>query len=310
MQNPKIHMLPSIWHSAMLREIDVSSLMDTDTNIPEESLINFLQAENDLPSPTPFITWNNPNYPSFLKRQPKAPPVLFYRGNLSLLTERVIGIVGTRKCTQNGRNMARQIASVINQAGLCTISGLAYGIDKTVHLSSLSKTIGILPCGFSSITSPQIQTLTQTILEQNGLILSEFLPHHPPRKWRFIRRNRLIAWLAEEIVIVEAPPKSGALHTAQFALEAGQSLWAVPCSPLQNTGAGCLNLIQAGARPLCNLKQFAFHLGISYTEKEIFNVSEFAQKLNLNETQALRILMKKVIDGQIKTLSNGYYQWI
>ncbi len=310
MQNQKSYTLPSFWHNAVLKKIDLSSFLNKDKKETERFLKNARHGCGNLSSPTPFITWTSPQYPDVLRQQPHAPPVLFYKGALSLLEERIIALVGTRRCTQNGKNIASQLASMINAGQLCTISGLAYGIDEAAHQASLSKTIGVLPCGFSATPSPQLARQGKQIIDNNGLLLSEFLPQDPPRKWRFIKRNRIIAWLAEELIIVEAPEKSGALHTAQFALQARKSIWAVPGSPLNHTNMGCLNLIQAGVRPLCSLKQFALHLGISYTAKEVFRVSEFAKQLNVHEATALRILSNKVLSGQIKILSHGYYQWI
>ena len=244
-----------------------------------------------------------------MKRQTDAPSVLFYKGDLSLLEKTAIALIGTRRCTQVGKSIAYQLAYMVCQAGYTTISGLANGIDETVHRTAPSTTIGVMPCGFGATYSSHLEGLSKEILQSGGLLISEFLESAPPRKWRFIQRNRLISWLAKEIVVVEASQKSGALHTARFAIQAGQSLWAVPQSPLQHTAFGCMNLIQAGVRPLCSLRQFALYLNIPYAPPQIISVSEFAQQMNIREKDALIELSRQTIKGNIKPLSHGYYQW-
>ena len=161
---------------------------------------NLPKSCSSLSCEIPFLTLSSTDYPNALKG-PKAPPVLFYRGNLDLLKKHIIGAVGTRYCSTQGLQYARLLSSYLAENHLPSISGLAQGIDNMVHRHARGCTIGVLPCGFHKIPN-SLAMQCEYIIERGGLILSEFLPTSPPRKWRYIQRNRIIAWLSEVVILI------------------------------------------------------------------------------------------------------------
>jgi DNA processing protein len=223
-------------------------------------------------------------------------------------------VVGTRKCSIQGAVFTKQISQFLAEHNIISVSGLAHGIDEIVHQNACSKTIGIMPCGFGGTLPTKTQNLCTRIVEEGGLLLSEFPPNTPPRKWRFIQRNRIIAWLASELILVEAPRASGALHTVRFAMEKEKKVWVVPSSPLVYSNHGGLELIAAGFAPLCNINQLSIHLNIEkhrqpQRSQSVMSFSEFAHHLNMNTQQATKELIKLEIEGKITTLPNGYFAW-
>ena len=263
-----------------------------------------------IPSAYPYIRSVDEGYPEELHGY-QAPPVLFYRGNISLLHKPKIAIVGTRKASVLGVEFCKLLSSFLYNNDIISVSGLAHGIDEVVHHQALSKTIGILACGFGDSLSSKTKHLCQKIVDAGGLIVSEFPPNTPPRKWRFIQRNRIIAWLGKEVILVEAPHESGTLHTIKNAMDRNKHIWIVPSSPLSHTNRGGLALIAAGFPPLCSIQQLAHHLQLSYKaeKKSILSFSEFAQYSNMSTKDAMKELTKLELHGTIKTLQNGYFVW-
>lgn len=160
----------------------------------------------------------------------KDPPfMLFYRGNPDVLSKKCVSVVGTRRCGTNGRRAAEQFAKDACDDGLCVVSGLAYGIDGAAHkgalLSSTPATAAILPGGIDIITPSLHKNLAAKILLSGGLIMSEYLPGIPPLAFRFVQRNRIIAALSAETVIIQSPSGGGAMITAEFALGYNRSVF-------------------------------------------------------------------------------------
>ena len=267
-------------------------------------------------SSTPFLRQIDDIYPKSLLGI-QSPPVLFYKGDIGLLKATKIGVVGTRKCSVQGAVFTKNISQFLSDSDIVSISGLAYGIDEIVHQNAQGKTIGIMPCGFGGKLPIRTQNICNQIVKEGGLLLSEFAPNTPPRKWRFIQRNRIIAWLADELILVEAPLQSGALHTVRFAMEKEKKVWVVPSSPLVYSNHGGLELIAAGFPPLCHINQLSAHLRRVYGGKEkqppkpqsVMSFSEFAHHLNMNTQQATKELIKLELEGKISTLPNGYFAW-
>lgn len=260
---------------------------------------------------TPFLTLQDNQYPKALLGT-RAPPVLFYKGNLDILNKHIVAVVGTRKCSAMGIEFTKTLSRFLCTNDTISISGLAYGIDEIVHQEALSHTIGVMPCGFGASLPSRTQDLCDKIIQEGGLLISEFPPHSPPRKWRFIQRNRLIAWLAEALILVEAPVQSGALHTVDFAQQRNKKIWIVPSSPLTHSNQGGLQLIAAGFDVLCHLQQLGHYLGYktsTTTPNAIMSLSELANHLNMNTKQAMRALSQLEIEGKISSLPNGYFSW-
>jgi len=210
------------------------------------------------PSPEPkidFIRLIDAEYPQSLAEQAFAPPILYCLGRRDLLKRPAISIVGSRKSTFLGRQFAQSIGSHATRLGYSVVSGLAYGIDESAHRGALHQTIGIMGQGICAERNGSRAQLCSDILSAGGLLISEFPPEQPPQKWSYLHRNRLIAWMGNPLVLVEAAQRSGAMNTTQLALDAGKKLYVVPHHPLVPSAQGGLNLLLEGAQPLIHPEQ-------------------------------------------------------
>ena len=197
-----------------------------------------------------YIALCEVDYPELLRHGPAPPPLICVKGKIDLVQRRMIGIVGARNASANGLRFARQIAGELGQADFVIVSGLARGIDTAAHEASLGfGTIAVVAGGIDHIYPPENAKLQDAIAER-GLVLSEMPPGTVPKAESFPRRNRIIAWLAEATVVVEAALRSGSLTTARFAAEAGREVYAVPGSPLDPRCEGTNGLIKDGANLL------------------------------------------------------------
>ena len=189
------------------------------------------------------------DYPRQLAALDDAPPQLFALGDVRLLRQAQVAIVGSRHPTAAGRSLAARIARELAAAGLVITSGLALGIDAAAHESALAgggATIAVCGTGPDVCYPARHRALYQRIIER-GLLVTEFPPGTPPRAAHFPQRNRIISGLARGGVVVEAAADSGSLITARHALAQGREVLAVPGSPLNPLAAGCLALIRQGA---------------------------------------------------------------
>lgn len=211
----------------------------------------------------PALTLADPGWPAALIDLPFAPAVLFLRGDRELLQAPGLAIVGTRRCTDTGRRLARQLARATVELGAVVVSGLAHGIDSEVHAASLSRTIAVLGQSLELPLDRHQQRLADQIVAAGGLLVSEYPPPTRPARWTFPQRNRVIAGLARATVVVEAARRSGALITARQAAEYGREVLAVPGSPLAEASLGCLDLLADGARLCRGAEDLASVLGLS-----------------------------------------------
>jgi DNA processing protein len=189
-----------------------------------------------------------PGYPPLLAHIPPAPPPLIYiKGKRDILTRPAIAIVGSRDSSAAGQRLAREFARALNEAGYTIVSGLARGIDKVAHETTLARgTIAVLAGGLGSIYPPEHADLARAITE-TGCLISESPPDFEPRGQDFPRRNRIISGIARAVVIVEAAIRSGTLTTARYANEQGREVFAIPGHPLDPRAEGVNNLIKQGA---------------------------------------------------------------
>ncbi|GHT52411.1 DNA processing protein DprA [Spirochaetia bacterium] len=175
-----------------------------------------------------WVSLDSPDYPPQIREIYDPPAVLFYRGNLPDPEQTLAAVVGTRHPTPAAAAQAFDISRSLGANNIPVVSGLALGIDAMAHRGNLeggAPTIAVLGSGVDAIYPVSNRSLARRILENNGVILSEYPPGTSPMKWHFPARNRIISALARGVLIVEAPAKSGALITAQFALEQGRDLW-------------------------------------------------------------------------------------
>jgi DNA processing protein len=189
-------------------------------------------------------------YPPMLEEIPDRPPVLFAMGTLPSVDDKMIAIVGTRHASEQGRRFTARIASDLVRAGITIVSGMAEGIDTAAHAGALDaggRTIAVWGTSLEIVYPPTNRTLADRIVE-HGTIFSEYLPGQGPDKSTFPDRNRLISGLSEGVIVVEAGRKSGALITAELALQQGRELFAVPGAPAAERSIGANTLLKRGAR--------------------------------------------------------------
>ena len=194
-----------------------------------------------------LICFNNPDYPEILKTIHDPPPLLSIKGNVELLNQKNVGIVGARNASLNGKRIAHNFARELGENRLSIVSGLARGIDTAAHEGSINTgTIAVLAGGIDYIYPPENKNLYEEIAKK-GVVIAEAPFNTTPQASYFPRRNRLISGLSLGVVIVEAAVKSGSLITARFALEQGREVFAIPGSPLDPRCHGPNQLIQQGA---------------------------------------------------------------
>lgn len=279
------------------------------------------------------ITKTSDLYPQKLKELVGSPNVLYTRGDASLLnSDDLVSIVGTRKPTRYGRDMAKYFASELVNSGLITVSGLAYGIDAEVAKATIDcgkKTVAVLAGGLDSIYPADHTDLAEQIVNNNGLLISEYKPLHKPTNYSFPERNRIISALSNATLIIEAGEKSGSLITANFAIEQNKELFVVPCQLNSPQGIGSNRLIndipdcfvmsperilEFYGKKIVN-KDSKEVLQLSLDEKMVFdalsqgemNFDDLQDKLNIDTKSLNRLLTSMELSGIIKKLSGNYF---
>jgi len=193
------------------------------------------------------------SFPARLRAIHDPPPGLFVRGaaELSLLDRPSVAVVGARACSSYGAEVAGQLASELARAGVLVVSGLARGVDAAAHRGALDagRTVAVLGCGIDR-DYPRAHAHLASRIAADGLILSEYAPGVEPAPWRFPARNRIVAGLARATVVVEARERSGALITADLALDEGREVMAVPGEITSHLSHGTNALLRLGATPV------------------------------------------------------------
>ena len=197
-----------------------------------------------------ILTIDDPQYPFLLKSIYDPPPVIYYKG--TFLDERSVplAVVGTRKASSYGKMAAEKLCAALSEMGVCIVSGMARGIDTIAHKSALklgNPTVAVFGCGLEYTYPPESGSLRRQIEEQ-GAVISEFPMSTKPDRNNFPARNRVISGLSHGTLVVEAGEKSGALITAQFALEQGREVFAVPGNIYSPESRGTHALLKMGAK--------------------------------------------------------------
>ncbi|WP_103751598.1 DNA-processing protein DprA [Lactobacillus panisapium] len=231
--------------------------MDLPSNLKRASLAayNDDQAEiyvNRIKKQCQVISFFDDVYPEQLRQIYRPPLVLFAQGDVNLLQQKIVTIVGSRMATSYSRSVLTKLVPHLVKKGWVIASGLAKGVDVMAHkaaLTSEGKTIAVVGNGLNHFY-PLSNYHVQEQIIRRGLILSEYLPDTPPRPFRFPQRNRILAGIAQKVVVTEAQEKSGSLITANLALQENRDIYAVP-GPIDNElSAGPNKLIAAGAIPI------------------------------------------------------------
>ena len=239
-----------------------------------EKEFEFLEKEN-----IQVITLWDENYPILLKDIVDPPPVLFMKGKL-VQDQASVAIVGARSSTQYGNQTAYRLSFQLAGSGAAVVSGLARGIDSYAHegaLSAKGATWAVMGCGFRHFYPRENRKLAQKIIE-SGCIMTEFSSDIPPVGINFPRRNRIISGLAKGVVVVEASKNSGSLITADFALEQGRSVLAVPGRIDVSQATGALHLIRDGAKMVLSVEDIIEELGLKLAPQIPINKSSHANE--------------------------------
>ena len=211
------------------------------------------------------INIGNKDYPEQLRNIYDPPLRLYVLGNKEILKEKGIAVVGTRNPTEYGKKVAIQFAKQLSEKGINIISGLAVGIDTCAHLGNLqvynkAKTIAVLGNGLDEIYPKENINLAKQIIKSGGCIISEYPIGTKPEKLHFPQRNRIISGLSKGVLVIEAREKSGSLITADFALEQGKEVFAVPGDMGKLTSVGTNNLIKQGAKLVTKYEEILYEI--------------------------------------------------
>jgi len=234
------------------------------------------------------IEINNPDYPQLLKQIPSAPKELYYKGSWdNSLFENCLAVVGARRITSYGRQITQRLVSEMASAGLTIVSGFMYGVDATAHKAALDaggKTIAVMPCGIDMVHPAHQEKLYNEILENKGLIISEFEGSSPPALWTYPKRNKIVAGLSKAVMVMEAASKSGALITAKCAQEYGRGLFAAPGPITSSLSEGTLGLIKKGAIMVTIAKDILDYYGLASSlltagSKQFLDLSKLEEEI-------------------------------
>jgi DNA processing protein len=232
---------------------------------------------------TRWLAGGSPEFPKALRAIFDTPVGLFVRGDapLQVLDGRAVAVVGARSCSPYGSHVARMLGRELAAAGLVVVSGLARGIDGEAHRGALEAggtTIGVLGCGIDRDYPAAHAELARRVAA-SGLVVSEYAPGVEPAPWRFPARNRIIAGLAQASVVVEARERSGALITADLALEEGREVFAVPGEITSALSAGTNRLLRQGATPLTSAADVLEPFGLSPVERQRGQLGSDAERM-------------------------------
>ncbi|OQY37259.1 MAG: DNA-protecting protein DprA [Chloroflexota bacterium] len=279
------------------------------------------------------LTWEDETYPARLKEIPQSPPVLYVRGELKMEDEWAVAIVGTRRFTSYGGQVAERVAGMLARNGVTIVSGLARGVDAIAHRAALEaggRTVAVLGNGVDRIYPPEHRTLAQEIA-QHGAIVSDYPLGTPPDGSNFPPRNRIISGLSKAVIVVEASQRSGALITANYAVEQGREVFAVPGNIYAPQSTGTNRLIKKGAHPLLDPQDVLELLDMTQiteqktarvvlpsnsTEATLFevldmeslHVDEISAKSNLPVEEVTSTLALMELKGMVRKLGGMKYE--
>lgn len=245
-----------------------------------------------------YVMWDEDDYPCLLKEIYDAPPLLYYLGDLSVSVAPCLAIVGSRRHTSYGKDVAYKFAADLTNYDITVVSGMARGIDTWAHKGALDaggNTIAVLGCGLDTCYPPENRTLMVKISE-SGAVISEFPPGSEPFPQNFPRRNRIISGLSAGTIVIEAGERSGALITTDFALEQGREVFAVPGGIKSPYSKGCHKLIKEGAKLVEKVADILEELQFSPENEAVISQTKTFEKvddqgqLNVDEIKLLEVI--------------------
>ncbi|MCS6843875.1 MAG: DNA-processing protein DprA [Caldilineales bacterium] len=251
-----------------------------DAGLDRRSLANLLAARSSLnlaqemerleQAGVQVVTWQSEDYPANLRNIHDAPPLLYVKGTLLPEDDWAVAVVGTRRASVYGKEATRLLSAELARNGVTVVSGLAVGIDSVAHQAALEaggRTIAVLGSGLDVIYPEQNRRLAEAIV-QRGALITEYPLGTQPERSNFPPRNRIISGLSLGVVVVEAGARSGALITADFALEQGREVFAVPGSIFQKSCEGTNRLIQDGAKPVLSAADVLEELNLAQVAQQ------------------------------------------
>jgi DNA processing protein len=251
---------PQAWLNAGLNQKVVEAFQRVHEGVSLEQIWDRIQSLG-----VQVLTWNDAGYPSRLKQIDQPPPVLYLRGSLLPEDEFAVAIVGTRRVTAYGRQVAGEVATILANNGVTIVSGLARGIDSIAHQAAMQaggRTLAVLGNGVDRVYPPENRQLADQIME-HGALVSDYALGTLPDGINFPPRNRIISGLSIAVIIVEAGLTSGALITATFAAEQGRDVFAVPGNINAPQSQGTNRLIRDGAQPLLSAQDVLESLNLT-----------------------------------------------
>ena len=246
-----------------------------------------------------YTTIEDVHYPSLLKQIHDPPFILFYKGLLKKHTLN-IAIVGSRVCSNYGKEVTKYLSVRLAQKGINVVSGMARGIDSHAHLGALSAegyTTAVLGSGLDVIYPPENKGMFNRII-QNGLVISEFSPGMPPEAANFPARNRIISGLSQGVIVVEAAAKSGSLITVDFALEQGRDVFAVPGNITSKNSKGTNNLIKQGAKIITDIDSVLEEYADSWDMNDESSLQSYNHKVALSDKE--KLVLNLIADSPVE----------
>jgi len=238
---------PADLRSAGLEDRIVRAIVAERPNLDPDSELERLEKHG-----VRALTWNDDAYPALLKEIDDPPPVLYVRGDLSSADEWAVSVVGTRRPTPYGRQVAEEVSFQLASNRICLVSGLARGVDAIAHRAAIhagGRTIAVLACGLDIVYPPEHAKLAREIME-HGALISDYPLGTQPRGDYFPRRNRIMSGVSLGVLVVEGDVKSGALITARLALDQNRDVFAIPGSIFSPQSRGTNAIIQKGEAKL------------------------------------------------------------
>ncbi|MCT4564047.1 MAG: DNA-processing protein DprA [Maledivibacter sp.] len=239
-----------------------------------------------------YMISSDKSYPEILRNIKAAPHILYMKGKIEKEDHNALAIVGSRKCTSYGKNIAYKFAKELAGYGITIVSGMAYGIDSAAHRGALDgggRTISVLGCGVDICYPKSNNNLMREIIE-NGAVISEYPLGTEPTSGNFPRRNRIISGLSKGVLVVEAGLKSGSLITIDYALDQGKDVFAVPGNINCSVSKGTNRLIKEGAKPVTCVEDILEEYNIT---KKSCNGEDKYNDLSESERLVMDIVEKK-----------------
>lgn len=296
----------------------------------ENFLNNYIRSYDALD--VKIVTIKSDLYPELLRETLSPPVVLYCRGNVDLLKSTCVAVVGSRRCTKYGKEVTYKFAFDIAYSGLTVVSGLADGVDSVAHTASIDAkghTIAVLGCGINNCYPATNKPLYDKIIENDGLIVSEYKPNEKALAYYFPARNRIIAGLSKGVLITEATEKSGSMHTKEYALENNRDLYVVPgrITDIYSNGCNaiiknCQSVMVLSPDEIINAYGKELHINentvveqASMDEQIILNIlktdelsyDEILESSKLEPKTLNTLLMRLELKGLINKLPGNYY---